>query len=326
MNRSGEEDGARRHVALIGGVIIAPTALLLLLRWTSIAHPLVIALVGLTPLLIVPILMTLFLLALSRDGRLGIVAVITLLGWMFTVTPWSGVIGCRADDGPPDVTVLTMNTLHGRADPLRVAELVDEHSPDVFLLQEATPDLVARLGADERLDDYWSRSDPTLTDGDGVAMWSRHEWRDLHRFETGGRSVPQAIIEAPQGEFTVTAVHSPTPTTASLAAQWKQHFVDLRNLQPDTRHLLIGDFNATKDHGAFRSLLGAGWTDVHDSKGCGFDATWPIGSGAPLPFAVYRLDHVLMNDGFDVLSIEIIDDTGGSDHKALVAHLRFTEP
>ena len=32
-----------------------------------------------------------------------------------------------------------------------------------------------------------------------------------------------------------------------------------------------------------------------------------------------------MNDGFDVLGIEIIDDTGGSDHKALVAHLRFTE-
>ena len=70
-----------------------------------------------------------------------------------------------------------------------------------------------------------------------------------------------------------------------------------------------------------RDLLGQGWTDVHEPKGCGLDATWPTGHTTRLPIPVYRLDHVLVTDDFEVLDVRF-GDPAGSDHIPVVAELQ----
>ena len=85
--------------------------------------------------------------------------------------------------------------------------------------------------------------------------------------------------------------------------------------------MIGGDFNATVHHARFRSLLRSGWTDVHEPKGCGFDATWP--ADHPLvPMPLLQLDHTLVSDHWEVLSVEI-GEPNGADHHPVISRIRL---
>ena len=82
--------------------------------------------------------------------------------------------------------------------------------------------------------------------------------------------------------------------------------------------VVLGDFNADRDHAAFRRLLSIGLRDAHDERGRGLARTWPT----RLP--LLQLDHVLVRDGRggrlvaeDVREVVV----PGSDHRAVVADL-----
>jgi endonuclease/exonuclease/phosphatase family metal-dependent hydrolase len=109
---------------------------------------------------------------------------------------------------------------------------------------------------------------------------------------------------------------------------WRE---DLRALADAARaepgpQVLLGDYNAGRDHAPFRRVLAAGLSDAADltvrSPWSGM--TWPVGLGprgrSPVG-PVIRLDHVLVDSGsIGVRSCEPVD-VPGTDHLGVLAEL-----
>ncbi len=152
-------------------------------------------------------------------------------------------------------------------------------------------------------------------------MLSRFGLVDDESFSLGNGGA-RMRVQAPT-PFTLTAVHTVYPLFGTEG--WEK---DFRTLVADARetkgpHLLVGDFNATLDHGPMRTLLGQDLTDAADGAGSGWQPTWPRpGSRAPngitVPLRLMAIDHVLMSEDFRAVatSTHVVDRT---DHLALVA-------
>ena len=226
-------------------------------------------------------------------------------------------------DGRP-VRLVSLNMLHGRADPAAVAELVTAVDADVLALSEVTPEAVGGL-LDAGIGDLLPHAHvvpagPGQPAGAGGALWTR--WEVLSRSVVPGRfGQPAAVLAVPGGrDLEVTAVHTHPPTLSrSQVTRWE---ADLR-LLPDPAEpvlrVLAGDFNATPDHAAFRRLLRRGWLDAARVTGQALRPTWsPV--RAPVPRLT--LDHVLVDPRIGVASLTVVP-VRGSDHRALVADLRL---
>jgi endonuclease/exonuclease/phosphatase (EEP) superfamily protein YafD len=152
----------------------------------------------------------------------------------------------------------------------------------------------------------------------GVVVWSK--W-PMTSTEFGSLNLYQSVtatVALPEGDATVIAVHTSSPTDEEGINAWHRGLDTLSEYRIEGPTIMAGDFNATEDHAPFRRLLDQGWTDTHDNKGCGLDQTWPTDT---LPFPVMRLDHVLVSDDFDVLSTEVTTITG-SDHLSVVSKIK----
>ena len=112
----------------------------------------------------------------------------------------------------------------------------------------------------------------------------------------------------------------PLPPLSVLEVLWRRSLADLATeaRATDLPVVVLGDFNADRDHAPFRRLLGTGLRDAHDERGRGLARTWP--AKAPL----LHLDHVLVGDGEGGrLVVEDVREVvlPGSDHLAVVADL-----
>ena len=86
--------------------------------------------------------------------------------------------------------------------------------------------------------------------------------------------------------------------------------------------MLLGDFNATLDHGPLRRLLRTGYRDAAAVRGRGLAPTWPF-RRQPLLLPVVpwvTLDHVLADRriGIGDVGTRVVP---GSDHRAVFAEL-----
>ncbi len=81
---------------------------------------------------------------------------------------------------------------------------------------------------------------------------------------------------------------------------------------------MIGDFNASYWHPAFRDLLRQGLTDAHMALGKGWSTSWPTDEFIP-PFV--RLDHTLTGNGLVSTDVDDFRLTG-SDHAAFVVTVK----
>ena len=83
-------------------------------------------------------------------------------------------------------------------------------------------------------------------------------------------------------------------------------------------NILIGDFNATLDHEAFREVLAKGYRDAADVVGAGFTASWPYDERWFIPGVT--IDHVVADKRVGVRRVAL-HQIPGSDHKAVFAEL-----
>lgn len=292
----------------------------LALRWRGGDRSLSIALIGLTPALAIPLAFATIGAWRSRSRLLRVVTSAVVALFLVWMNPVSAVVGCRGDAPQSAITVYTANVLFdtGRAPDIASSILADE--ADVILLQEVRRGFLDGLEADPRLSIYPHRAGGPETSG--TVIWSRWPLQDItvERFVVSQRL--SATVESPQGNFEISTIHTLAPSAPDNVGAWQAQFRQLEQLDTSRPSVLAGDFNATEDHRPFRDLLGQGWTDAHEPKGCGFDATWPTGPNWRLPLPVYRLDHVLVTDDFEVLDLRLADP-GGSDHIPVVAELRL---
>lgn len=294
----------------------------LALRWRGGDRSVSIALIGLTPALAIPLAFAVIGAWRSRSRLLRVVTAAVTALFLVWMNPVSAVVGCRGDAPRSAITVYTANVLFdtGRAPDIASSILANE--ADVILLQEVRRGFLDGLESDPRLDLYPNRAGGP--EASGTVIWSRWPLQDVavERFVVSQRL--SATVVSPQGDFEISSIHTLAPSAPDNVGAWQAQFRQLEQLDTASPTVLAGDFNATEDHRPFRDLLGRGWTDAHEPKGCGFDATWPTGSSWRLPIPIYRLDHVLVTDHFDVLDLRLADP-GGSDHIPVVAELQLAQ-
>lgn len=214
----------------------------------------------------------------------------------------------------PVLRVLAANMRLGEGSPGALIDLVDELDVDVLSVEELTPELARQLerrGIGERLEHQRLHAAPGSSGG---GLYARLPIRSTEiRMLPGGFPLITGRIELPgASSVEVASVHTNPPT----AEHWEQDLAELPPAAP-TR-ILIGDFNATLDHAAFRDLLDSGYGDAAEALGSGLTPTWQVGPGGVPP--LFAIDHVLAGDAIGIRAFSA-HDLPSTDHRAVFAEL-----
>lgn len=307
----------------IGWGLAAVIVLGLYLRWSPATTILRIGLVGIVPVLLVGPVIGVVIAAWRADSAyLRLAALGTTVVYLATFVSFGSVIGCGRQSTEDEIVIYSHNVRWHSGDPTAIAAAIAAADPDVIVLQEVWPELRQVMADDPELTDYRFRATEIVNAPAGLAVWSRWPMSDAGLSYVAKRPILEATIEGPSGAFRVRGVHLASPITNANVLDWIEGLADLEDVDAEGASIMAGDFNSTNDHAQFRQVLDQGWTDAHEPKGCGFDATWPVGTR--LPFSVLRLDHVLVSDDFEVLAVEI-GEANGSDHQPVVATVRLTD-
>jgi len=278
-------------------------------------HSELFALATLTPWLLLPCGAALVLAAVLRARALAVASVLLLAVTAAWVAPdlrwWSTA---AAVEGPTTVVAAAnVGPEHRRAAEM-AADLVTIEA-DVLNVVELTPVDQAALRAAGIHERYPHSFEAPRSGGFGSGIYSRYPVRDGRVLRVAGTPMASAVVELPSGPTTVIAVHTSQPLTDAgrLAAELEELGRIVRD--SDGPVVLAGDFNATRQHQPFRSLLEVGLTDAHLATGRGWSATWPTDRRIP-PFAL--IDHVLVSRELTAASAGEIT-IRGTDHRAVVA-------
>lgn len=297
----------------------------LLLAWTAVrvtggerGSPLV-QVMAFTPYVAgLAVLVTVGVAAAGRWAAAGActVAAVTLLGCVLPrVVPRRRVLG------PTVLRVMTANVLVGLGDAAELVRLVKVEDVDVLALQELTFDCLAGLDAAGIGELLPHRVAEPSKQWEGSAVLSRHPLHDptVHTHRTGHHQA-SATVTLPDGRAVRVESAHPCAPRRGYTRDWHDGLVG----QPAAGdgglpRVLLGDFNATLDHGPLRRLLATGYRDAAAERGAGLVPTWP--------FLRYRvpwitLDHVLVSEPFTVAAVAV-KPIPGSDHRAVLAELRL---
>ncbi|MFW2512916.1 endonuclease/exonuclease/phosphatase family protein [Demequina sp. SO4-13] len=304
-------------VALAGVAVPVATRLL---GWEP--GPLAIV-VALMPWVTLAALLTVLLSVLARAPWLTATSAVVAalcVAWQVPL-----FVGETAPAGDEEIIVASVNMSFGRASADDVVRLVDDVNVDVLSAQEVTPEAVEALaaaGLDELLPYSEVAAEPGVT---GTGLWSRSPLIAAESLDgfTGPHSRDGYVSRAVRGEIdiaggavTVLAVHPAAPGLFDHSG-WDASMSSLTaylEAQSDPM-LVIGDFNTTRDHRAFRDIESLGYVDAADQAGAGFLPTFPQERG---PHPVAAIDHVMVRDAplnaVDVRTVSV----DGADHRALV--------
>ncbi|WP_127841367.1 endonuclease/exonuclease/phosphatase family protein [Actinomyces wuliandei] len=283
-----------------------------------------------------------------RTGALGLVLVLValahggvLLGRGMSLQPLD------TSDSPSDkaaVTVMSLNT-EREGTPVRdVAEAARAVQADVVVLPETTAaygeELAGLLrGAVGELTVYTAVSPPygwNDEDGDGADDDSGAQhgvdpvrattvlvserlgaYRQTEGASGAGRGM--VVLEPVDGSGPViTGVHT-YPPVPGLMGEWRSSLTTVAALcqDPPEGLVMVGDFNATRDHALLRDLHGC--TSAGEQAGIGGLATWPTHTGTRLLGAT--IDHVLVDTSAWAGQSGEVLTLPQTDHRAVVVRL-----
>jgi len=217
----------------------------------------------------------------------------------------------------PTLRVMTVNLYNGLANKEQVTQHVIDQHVDVLVVEELTFEARVELSRDglEQILPY--RALATSPAADGTGIYSR---RPLVRTGTihglTGHLEVRARVTVPGGPpVTVQAVHTESPDLRRNG-DWRATLRQLPEASPGGTELLVGDFNASLDHGELRRVISHGWADAADRSGNGLAGTWP----SRLP--TVALDHVLVSRQIGVRQTKVFH-IGGTDHRMVFAVLQL---
>ncbi|WP_159927247.1 MULTISPECIES: endonuclease/exonuclease/phosphatase family protein [Nocardia] len=260
----------------------------------------------------------LVLLLVARGWRSAALAGVLAVAVLWTLVP-AFVPEGRAASGPT-LTVMQSNLLFGRADPAAVVRAVRDNRVDVLTVDELTDAALERLAGAGLLDELpYQYLEPTRDGGGGTGIYSRHPLRENRKYDGYILNNVSATMDHPErGPIAVFAFH-PVPPPFDFPA-WQAEMRRTREILAAQRGPAIvgADFNATRDHTAYRDLVRGRFASAADQTGAGLLPTFPDDrSWGP----VIGIDHILLADAtaeqLHTLSVP------GSDHRALIARIRL---
>lgn len=219
------------------------------------------------------------------------------------------------------VTLMTANLLAGSSATDGIERIVAQNDVDVLAMQEVDAEAFAILEERGLMDQL-----PYVVNGvrEGVAgsvLMSR--W-PLKESDFGRDPLlspwPEAVV--PRAGIVIRSVHPYPPTRPKKTDIWQRDLKSMPAARPapgDNLRVLLGDFNATLDHRAFRELVAKDYRDAGRTTGNGLVPTWSANRVLTL-----AIDHVLVDSRIAVLDYKTFN-LPRSDHNAVVAKIRLPE-
>lgn len=223
------------------------------------------------------------------------------------------------DDGAPTLRIAFANTYFENERTGDVADALLDEGADLVAMAELTVAQERALEATGAFAEYPYRVGTAETDRDGIALYSRIPFVRADARDLGSAAGIDAVVELDGEEIRVLVVHPPTGVHQSDLDDWRADLETLgRTLDAaDGPTVVVGDFNASRWHPAFRDLLDrTGFHDAHEWLGRGFSTSWPVDGLIP-PFV--RIDHALLS-GLSPTDLADVE-TPGSDHRGFVIDL-----
>lgn len=296
----------------------------------QILQPLIL-LVDLAPrwLVFLPLLLFPFF-RISRR-KILLYAVLTLLNVIFVIDlKISGP--SKPAEGAATIRVGTYNIGGGPAsvgggsvDPARLLSWYNAQRLDVFLLQEAKPELLRPIFS----------AGFTLDCHGGLCVVTQHVLERRHHLDRrslGGHGVYAALyqLDVRGHSLNLVNVHLNTPRRIMVTQKapltnfrrfqrmYRSHYIEsmlASTMVPEDeeRVIIAGDFNLTQQSGRYREYWRE-WENGFDIAGTGLGRTFRVG------LIGVRIDHILAGSGLRVLSTDVYPAMGG-DHSPVVAEL-----
>lgn len=231
------------------------------------------------------------------------------------------MVGDDPATGPGSpIVAMSSNMLAGNASVEALEDLVVEHGVEVFSVQEVTPEADRAIRA-SRIGELLPHA-VTLPKPDtlGMALYSSRELTSPETdlgYAAGEPGIRATIEVEGTGPVDLFALHPAPPSTSIGTKVNRQYLSNVPSADPASApKLLLGDFNATLDNSALRSLIGRGYYDVAERLGKGLTPTWSQGLIPPAA----TIDHAIVDERVGAVSYEVFD-VPGSDHDAIVTEL-----
>jgi endonuclease/exonuclease/phosphatase (EEP) superfamily protein YafD len=217
------------------------------------------------------------------------------------------------DPNGTEISVAAVNLLFSNPVISDAADDLLLRNADVILFSEYTVRHQSALRAHRVAGAYPYKVERNGLYASGIALWSKYPIA-INQQPRTARSTLDLFIDGPDEPIRIFGVHPPTPI--STFDGWiadLEIFGELGSAATEPT-LIVGDFNASYWHPAFRDLLRSGLSDAHTTHGQGFSASWPTDKFFP---AFVRLDHALTANGLVSTSVEDFT-VAGSDHRGFV--------
>ncbi len=215
------------------------------------------------------------------------VPALILLAWQLPPARRAREPGAAPGGQAAPLRVLTLNVMGGAADAEAIAATVADLTVDILAVQELTSGLLLRLGL-TGLAGLLPHSQLEPREGSsGTGLWSRWPLAPLPAVDGLIAAAPRARIDPPGGPaVTVTAVH-PVAPVADREHLWRHELGLIQAALAATSgpQLVAGDFNASRDHRAFRALLRVGLRRLRRRRPPAALARLHLARGPPLPAA-----------------------------------------
>lgn len=238
----------------------------------------------------------------------GVAAMVLQASW--TRPYWSGTTTAAEASASP-LTVMALNTYYGWADADQLAAAADRYRPDVVVLSELTEGGWERLretGWEGRFPHRVGEPGEAWTNG-SMMVFSPHPLEVLSVPATSDETFVLRVF-TPAGPVTVFAVHVANPWDGF--GTWRTDLATVRQeatARLDEDLVVVGDFNAVREHEPMRQLLATGLADAAEQSGSGWLPTYPAQrlygalTGVPYP-SLIGIDHVLLGPG---MAAEAVD-------------------
>ncbi|HWS51245.1 MAG TPA: endonuclease/exonuclease/phosphatase family protein [Microbacterium sp.] len=288
--------------------------------------------------LAVAVLALLLLIVRPIRGFAASVLIVALLGAAAT-----GVVGATRGFGASSlpattessIRVMTWNTAGEAVSAEEIASRILEQEADVVSLPETAQSVGESIAVMLREQGHpmWVHHVQFRPDvPDGPQSWQTTvlvspelgDYSVIQSSEDGSSntgSVPSAVLMPLDGAGpTIVAVHAVAPRFEEMDL-WRSDLQWIADQCPAGDFILAGDFNATVDHMASLGVDGGDMGHCRDAAsrtGNGLTGTWPSSFpalvGAPI-------DHVMASPNWRPTGSLVLEEAGGSDHRALIVQL-----
>jgi endonuclease/exonuclease/phosphatase (EEP) superfamily protein YafD len=254
------------------------------------------------------------------------VAVLLAVQVSWVIPTWDARAAAGERPGSVPVRVMTVNVKVGSADVESVRRLAQQHRVDLLVTQEGQPGFITALAADlhEQLPYVVHPPSPGLASS--TVIWSRWPIQLLAALPEQAGEISRVRLQVPGAvAVTVTGVHTISPGPGRAPA-WNRDLAALTTVSKQIAgpQVMLGDFNASRDHAPFRTLLGTGLVDAAEAVRLPpwKAVTWP--ADRPRLPALVRLDHILVTPKSVGVGAVQVREVPGTDHRAVLADLEFS--